>query len=98
MFVTSSLFGHIVGIGIQKRIYLADADKTHNRTRLPGLRIVGALGRNDRANRLHLVSIHCSDRIAALIAVSGLEDRTNWTVCASDKQQSHRDWDQPLHL
>lgn len=98
MFVASLLFGCVIGIGIQERVALTHADKAHNRTRLPGLRVVGALRRNNGAHGLHLASIHCSDWIGALIAVSGFEGRTNWTMSASDKQQSRRDWDQPLHL
>ena len=98
MFVASVLFGCVIGIGIQERVHFSHADKAHNRTRLPGLRVVGALRRNNGAHGLHLASIHCSDWIGALIAVSGFEGRTNGTMSASDKQQSRRDWDQPLHL
>src|SRR5579862_4291416 len=98
VFVASLLFGCIIRIRIQECVYLAHANETHNWTRLSGLRTVGALRRDDRADRLHLASIHRSDWITFLVAAAGFEGRTNWTASASEKQESRRDWDQPLHL
>jgi len=97
MSVASLLSGCIVSIGVQEGVDVAHADESHNRTGLPGLRVVGALRRDDGAHGLHLASIHCSDRIAALVAMSGFEGRANWTVSAPEKQQGRRNWDQPLH-
>lgn len=97
MFFTPFLFGRFIGIGIQKRVCFAHADETHDGASLPGLRVVGTLRRDDRANGLQFTSIHCSDRITPFVAVAGFEGRTNWAVSASEKQQGRRDGDQPLH-